>query len=143
MESNWIYRMKDGRIANYDEEQDIHYGVIPVNAVLQSWADCAEPITAEPEPGEEIDEFDELPVVEWIYEGEGYALSQWADDYDIFIVKSPFFTYAEKCSPCAPNAGYIMNEGTVKTYCLGHDWFDTGHAPYKVFDVKTGQEVTP
>ena len=45
-------------------------------------------------------------------------------DYDIFIEKSPYYTLCQYCSPCAPGAGSIMNEGSVKAYCFGHDWFE-------------------
>ncbi len=31
----------------------------------------------------------------------------------------------------------------VKTYCVGHDWFEDGTAPYPVFSVATGAEVAP
>lgn len=35
--------------------------------------------------------------------------AQCGEDGDIFITKSPYFTYAQFCSPCAPGAGYLMN----------------------------------
>jgi hypothetical protein len=72
---------------------------------------------------------------------------------DIFIEKSPYFTYAQYCSPCAPGACYLMNwlEDTEdryklrgpgpKAYCFGHDWFEDGKAPYPVYCVKTGNLV--
>jgi len=34
-------------------------------------------------------------------------------------------------------------EGGVKTYCLGHDWFDGDKAPYPVFTVNLDVEVLP
>ena len=69
-----------------------------------------------------------------------YQASQ--DSYgDIFIVKSPYYTLCEYCSPCAPGAGYIMNKGEVKAYCFGHDFFEDEKAPYKVFSVATGEEI--
>lgn len=77
------------------------------------------------------------------YEGEGYYLSQYADDHDVFVCKSPYFTLTQPCSPCAPNAGYLPQaplKGSLRAYCLGHDWFD-GKAPYPVFLVETGEEV--
>ena len=66
-------------------------------------------------------------------------------DYDIFIEKSPYYTECQYCSPCAPGAGYILNqcEGGVKAYCYGHDWFEDGKSPYRVFSVETGKEVLP
>ena len=35
----------------------------------------------------------------------------------------------------------MKNKNGIKAYCFGHDWFDYGKAPYKVFDVKTNKEV--
>lgn len=63
------------------------------------------------------------------------------DDYnDVWIFKSPYYTHAQFCSPCAPGAGYLANpcEDGPKTYCLGHDWFEDGKAPYPVHRVDTG-----
>lgn len=81
------------------------------------------------------------PVGHILDDGE-YKASQ-GSDHDIFILSSPYYTLCEYCSPCAPGAGYLVNEGDVKAYCFGHDWFEDGKAPYKVFDVKTGLEVLP
>lgn len=77
------------------------------------------------------------------YSGDGYQCSQSGDYGDIFILKSPYFTYSQFCSPCAPGAGYIMNpcENGPKTYCFGHDWFDDEKAPYPVYSVETGKLV--
>jgi hypothetical protein len=62
---------------------------------------------------------------------------------DVFLVKSPYYTHAQFCSPCAPGAGHLDNpcESGPKTYCFGHDWFADGKAPYPVYDVKTGKQV--
>lgn len=70
-----------------------------------------------------------------------YIATQGGNDSDIFVVKSPYYTLCEFCSPCAPGAGYLLNEGEVKSYCFGHEWFEGGRAPYKVYSVATGQEV--
>ena len=82
------------------------------------------------------------------YNAEGYQAEQTHDDSDIFIIKSPYFTYAQFCSPCAPGAVYLtsyMNEAedNPKGYCFGHDWFEAGAAPYPVYSVKTGKLVKP
>jgi hypothetical protein len=31
----------------------------------------------------------------------------------------------------------------VRTYCLGHDWFEDGKAPYPVYRVDNGELVLP
>ena len=79
------------------------------------------------------------------YSGDGYECSQSGDDSDIFITRSPFYTLAPYCSPCAPGAVYLRdaNPDGVRGYCFGHDWFEAGRAPYPVYRVDTGEEVPP
>ncbi|MFA5186682.1 MAG: hypothetical protein WC551_09420 [Patescibacteria group bacterium] len=46
---------------------------------------------------------------------------------DIFILKSPYYTHAQFCSPCAPGACHLGNpvdENGPKAYCFSPDWFD-------------------
>lgn len=78
------------------------------------------------------------------FEGDGYKLTDCLDT-DIFVLKSPYYTYAQFCSPCVPGAGNLNTpcENGPKTYCLGHDWFEEGIAPYKVYSIETNQEVKP
>jgi hypothetical protein len=101
----------------------------------------------------------------WLWEDEGYQLSNCLIT-DIFVGKSPYFTYAPECSPCVPNAGNLdsafkgkavpsgeyqgrgedllaeaQSLGWMKTYCLGHDMFEGGNAPYPVWSVETGKHV--
>lgn len=77
------------------------------------------------------------------------------DGFGIWVEKSPFYTYAGFCSPCAPGAGDLDNaigpnehqnqlpDYGVRTYCFNHDWFDGGVAPYRVFRVDDNSEVLP
>ena len=80
----------------------------------------------------------------WTYEREGYQLTDCLNS-DIFVIRAPYYTRAQFCSPCVPGAGNIDNycEDGPKTYCLGHDWFDDGKAPYKVWRVSDDTEVMP
>jgi hypothetical protein len=69
------------------------------------------------------------------------------DSNDMWLTLSPYYTWAQFCSPCAPGAGHLGNpmpqdEG-AKTYCFGHDWFDGGKAPYPVYSVKTNELIPP
>lgn len=82
------------------------------------------------------DAFGDEPIG-WIYEQYGYALTQCLDN-DIFVLKSRYYTFAQYCSPCVPGAGNLESpcENGPKTYCLGHDWFDGGKAPYTVYSVE-------
>jgi hypothetical protein len=59
------------------------------------------------------------------------------------VLKSPYYTYANYCSPCVPGAGNLDDivEGEVKTYCFGHDWFEEEKAPYPVYSVATGELI--
>ena len=68
------------------------------------------------------------------------------EDGDIFVIKSPFYTYAQFCSPCAPGACHLANPldrpvPENKCYCFGHDWFESGLAPYPVYRVEDDQRV--
>ena len=80
------------------------------------------------------------------YEEDGYGL-QIDGSGDLWVFKSPYFTYAQWCSPCAPGACYLKNplDGVVesnKCYCLGLDWFDDEQkCPYPVYDIETGKQI--
>lgn len=81
----------------------------------------------------------------WNYSGDGYALVDCLDS-DIMVLKSPFYTYAEYCSPCVPGAGNLnqagdKQSGGAQSYCLGHDWFEDGKAPYPVYCIGTNDEI--
>lgn len=75
---------------------------------------------------------------------DGYA--GFVDSYgDLFLTKSPYYTRAAFCSPCAPGACHLENpdDDGERAYCLGHKWFRDGVAPYKVYRVSDGAEVLP
>lgn len=78
------------------------------------------------------------------YDDDGYIAHSCLDN-DIIIVKSPFYTKACFCSPCVPGAGNLnsTDEGGVKTYCFGHDWFEDGKSPYPVYRVDNDELVHP
>lgn len=67
------------------------------------------------------------------------------DGFGIFITRSPYYTLAAFCSPCAPGAGDLNtpDDAGVRTYCFDHGWFDDGKAPYRVFRVSDDSEVLP
>ncbi len=152
--------------SNIDYDTGIRFGVMPQHDVSQAWSDSSEGqyVYTCPYCGAELAkgidakrcsgcykridpdrDFDNMEPVAFIYEGDGYECSQSYDDPDIFILKSPYYTYASFCSPCAPGAGYLRTplpaDVGVKTYCFGPDWFDDGKAPYDVYRVKTGRLV--
>lgn len=76
------------------------------------------------------------------YENNNYVITDCLDT-DLFIIKSPFYTFAQFCSPCVPGAGNLNSPCPTgpKTYCLGHEWFDGEKAPYTVYSVETGETV--
>lgn len=78
------------------------------------------------------------------YAGEGYELADCLQN-DVFILKSDFYTFARFCSPCVPGAGNLdsADPDGAKTFCLSHDWFDDGKAPYPVYRVSDDTEVLP
>jgi len=146
---------------NIDFETGIRYGVIPANDVdLWSESSDSEYLVSCPQCGyDRIDDFDldtdrvvcpecdfmgesedwiaSLPTIE-TYKEDGYLCFQHGDDPDIFIEKSPYKTRADFCSPCAPGAVHLRNahaNGDAWGYCFGHDWFESGVAPYTVYSV--------
>lgn len=149
-----------------------HYGVISQNSVLQAWADSSEPFYGEPDGinceacgcnsrsdgakwGDDVEcshchhEFTlELPdfaePISFCFEDAEYS-AECGEMGEIVITKSPYYMHAQFCSPCFPGAGNCDTECAdgPKTLCFGHDWFDGGKAPYRVFSVETGLEVFP
>jgi len=146
---------------NIDVETDIRYGVISIHDILQSWCDSSESvyqtycphceseieqdIEACPNCKKEVLEYDfsDEPSYSKI-ESEGYEAIQSGGSSDIFVTKSPFYTFCNYCSPCAPGAGDLRSpcDGGAKTYCFGHDWFEDGKAPYIVYSVETNEVVS-
>ena len=123
---------------NIDKSNNIRFGVIHQHKVLQAWCDGSEPDYPCENcevPEDERDMCDCEAVSFILDDGEYIAES---DSYgDIFITKSPYYTRAQFCSPCAPGACYITNtyDDGEKAYCFGHDWFEDGKAPYPVYRV--------
>ena len=95
----------------------------------------------------------ENPDGQMDYSDKEYTLHVSGDNFGIFVMKSPYYTYCRGCSPCAPGAGdldasfdpdeYEITEGYQRALCLGHNWFDDNKAPYRVFRVDTDEEVLP
>ena len=69
-----------------------------------------------------------------------------SDGIDLFVTSSPYYTHAEYCSPCAPGACYLLNpvdKQGPRAFCLPHEYFESGKAPYPVFRVSDGSLVKP
>ena len=94
------------------------------------------------------------PLAFTLDDGE-YVATQGGDDTDIFVIKSPYFTYAQFCSPCAPGACHLrqpVDENGPRAYCFAPDWFDCHYdddalgvyngantaCPYPVYRVSDG-----
>ena len=154
--------------SNKDFQTGIRFGVIPDNDVCQAWCDSSEPdysFIGCPYCGNELKKKFEAKRCPHCYkmlndgdfgdyEPDSYILddgeykAESDSQGDIFILKSPYYTYAQFCSPCAPGACYLKNEleekdENNKCYCFGHDFFDEGIAPYTVYSIETGKEVLP
>lgn len=88
--------------------------------------------------------YGEQPLSFSLNDGE-YKATQGGDDSDIFILDSPFYTYAAFCSPCAPGACYLRNPDTdgERAYCFNHDFFEDGVAPYPIYRVADDSLVEP
>jgi len=78
---------------------------------------------------------------EFLYEADGYKIIRCLD-FDLMILKSPYYCYAPRCSPCVPCAGDLDSiredwEYNKKTYCLDESFFDEENKPkYKIYEVK-------
>jgi hypothetical protein len=93
------------------------------------------------------------------YSDKEYDLHVSGDNFGIFVMRSPYYTYCHGCSPCAPGAGDLgasfdpdeheITEGYHRALCLGHEWFDRDNdqysrkIPYRVFRVSDDIEVLP
>ncbi len=153
---------------NIDKDNGIRYGVINQNMVTQSWCDSSEADYGEPScpkcGNEAVDgksdcsdyacdsccylfDADEAFGDEangfYIDDGE-YKATQGGGDCDIFILKSPYYTRAAFCSPCAPGACYLESPtyDGEKAYCFGEDWFDSEcPCPYPIYRVDNDELV--
>lgn len=117
---------------------------------------CYEVNVIPPEDGSEDEEYKEKycywseecypeQALSWLLDN-GEYLAEHGEDCDIFILKSPYYTHAQFCSPCAPGACYLRNPvdsdlDNNMCYCFGHDWFEDEKAPYPVYSVETGELV--
>lgn len=106
------------------------------------WGDDVECSHCQHEFTLELPDFAE-PISHYVDNSE-YA-AECGEDGEIVVTRSPYYMHAQYCSPCFPGAGNCETECAdgPKTLCFGHDWFDGGKAPYRVFSVKTGLEVFP
>lgn len=82
---------------------------------------------------------------DYVYEEDGYQITGCLTN-DIIVIRSLYYTYAQFCSPCVPGAGNLDNamskeSGAAKTYCLFHDWFEGGKAPYRLWRVEDDVEI--
>lgn len=71
-------------------------------------------------------DFQESEPIGFILNDGEYLAQQDSEDCDIFITKSPYYTLCDFCSPCAPGAGYILNQNKegCKAYCFGPEFFN-------------------
>lgn len=159
--------------SNRNKDTGIHYGVISqwslnpdvINDVVFEGADYGEATC--PKCGNDAREVFSEEMLGWSYEAGGYKLTDCLDT-DVFVLDSPYYTYAQFCSPCVPGACNLDNPLDIsdsiyysqsinnptttlsenakrqtypRTYALGHDWFENGKAPYRVFRVSDDSEV--
>lgn len=160
---------------NIDRETGIRYGVIPMNSLAHWAYESFEPDYGDPhcpECGQQVYPPDEIASADldagqdfrcinchknyWSNEcygeemigsdlDDGEYKAHEGSDGDVFVLKSPYYTRAQFCSPCAPGACHLENPTSdgEKAYCFGHDWFEDGIAPYPVFRVSDDSPVEP
>lgn len=155
-----------GSNVNRDSETGIRYGVIPVGRLgefahdeFETQYHSACPACGEDWP-EDLDTPADCPSCgKRVRDGEqcgdepsGFELdnSEYSASIDssgdAWWFKSPYFTRAAFCSPCAPGACYLTSpcEDGERAYCPGPEWFDDDNpAPYPIYSVATGELVKP
>lgn len=149
-------------LANVDKETGIRYGVIGCNSLSpyfwddvehDYWRGCPECGT---EFGEECNDWRYCPhcghhdihdsgwhgdeSMGWHIDDDPDYLVTDCLDNDAMVLRSPFYTYAQFCSPCVPGAGNLdspTDKGIgAKCYCFGSDWFDKDFpCPYPIYRV--------
>lgn len=158
-------------LANIDRETGIRYGVISIHSLADWIIGEAESIWGPmvgycethheyPAPPD-CSEDDKAPCptcgavsrvssgdepIGWNYTpGDPAYVTEQCLDTDVMLLKSPVYTLAAYCSPCVPGAGNLDSpaEDGVKTYAFGHEFFESGIAPYPLFDTVTGSPVLP
>lgn len=133
-------------VANVHPVTKIRYGCISINTLHPEIVGEADPIyPSEEEYGGELDDFAEPVGLDFDKGSTDYKTYYCESLSALMIIESPYFTYAQFCSPCVPGAGDLnsINPDGAKTYCLGHDWFEDDTAPYPVYSVETGEVVEP
>lgn len=145
----------------------IRFGVIPAKDLAGwFWHEESEPVYGCDDCEHNKEEEDGCDLVceprEFILDDGTYKASQSAGSYassdDVFILKSPYYTYAKFCSPCAPGACDLRSpltfsdhvervlkgvvEEPVRSYCFGPDCFDDDQpCPYPVYRVSDDMQI--
>lgn len=163
----------DYSLGQSNRDGEYHYGVISQNSVSQYiwddmesiyWYGCSAcgtefdddtkleenedsqeecPVCGHTE-GDDSNWYGDEPIGEIYQPHDGYGIEHSETLCCFFITKSPFYTFAIYCSPCAPGAGDLDSprENGVKTYCFGEDFFDEyAKCPYPIYSVETGELV--
>jgi hypothetical protein len=144
--------------------EDVAWTEALADAIQSAKDNALDEANGDPSAVEEVDEDQirddlasgwESNFSNYVYEKDGYKVTSCLDN-DLFILASPFFTYAKFCSPCVPGAGNLDDAALTDTFALtnaiaynwprvfalGHDWFEGGKAHYPLFNVSDGKEVT-
>ncbi len=113
------------------------------DTIAPTGSQCGESVKcSNPGCGCEIEPLDNMmePISHFIDDAE---YSAECHESDICITRSPYFTHAQFCSPCRPGAGNLDSpcESGPRSYCFGHDCFESGVAPYPVYSVATGELI--
>jgi hypothetical protein len=113
------------------------------------------------DPDQFIDQFSdryENSDGQYDYEDIDYTLHISGDNFGIFVIRSPYYTFTRQCSPCAPGAGDLNTPAKidkrftdrsdpgftngVQTYCLPVEFFDEyAKIPYRYYRVDNDKEV--
>lgn len=149
---------------NRDPETGIRYGIVPVHSLGEftfesfepeydpscpgcgdDWPEDLETPAKCPACGRDVRDGAQYPdePSRNVLSGDGYE-GFLDSSNDAWFTKSPYFTRAAFCSPCAPGACYLTSpcDDGERAYCPGPEWFDEHNpAPFPIYSVATGLQV--
>lgn len=118
---------------HFENKKQRRPGGAIVNVYAADCPSCGKLIREEEQYGDEPD----ARVVD-----DGAYKAHIDSDGDVWFEKSPFYTHAAFCSPCAPGACHLNSpcDDGERTFCPGHDWFEDG-APFPIYKVENDERV--
>jgi hypothetical protein len=122
-----------GEVVEHNEERHSGYKVFYFDCRDFACESCGKVFSSE-------EVYPEEPIC-WTCEEGGYKLFV-NEHNNVWILKSEYYTVCGFCSPVAPGAGYLLSPcgDGPRAFCLSHDFFEHGEAPYPVYLIGDGKK---